>query len=270
MRLRELRNDLGLTVEDVGRAMLCSATKISRLETGTRRASPRDVRDLCRIYGVTDQAEADKLMELARQSRESGWWTQYDEPLLSPLLGLEQEAAAITQFSMYFVPAQLQTSDYARTLIRAVERKMQPEVLEQRVEARMRRQQLFEGDAPPRYRVLLDEAVLQRQVGGRAVMRAQLDKILDSAASGKATVQVIPFDAGAHASTDSNFSLLEFGEDLQQGPVVFLEGLFSNRYLERPTEIERYREAVEYLRDAALSLQDSASLITKIRSAHYA
>jgi transcriptional regulator with XRE-family HTH domain len=270
MRLRELRNDLGLTVEDVGREMLCSATKISRLETGTRRASARDVRDLCRIYGVTEQAEADKLMELARQSHESGWWTQYDEPVLSPLLGLEQEAATITQFSMYFLPAQLQTSDYARTIIRAVERKMQPDVLDQRLAARMRRQQLFEGDAPPRYRVLLDEAVLQRQVGGRAVMRAQLDKILDSGASGKATVQVIPFDAGAHASTDSNFSLLEFGEDLQQGPVVFVEGLFSNRYLERPTEIERYREAVEYLRDAALSLQDSASLIAKIRSAHYA
>ncbi len=270
MRLRELRSQLGLTVEEVGNQLLCSATKISRLETGMRRASLRDVRDLVRIYGVTDQAEADALMELARQSRESGWWTQYDEPVLSPLLGLEQEAAAITQFSMYFVPAQLQTSDYARTIIRAVERKMRPDVLDQRVEARMRRQKLLERDTPPRYRVLLDEAVLHRQVGGRPVMRAQLDKILDSAARGKATVQVIPFTAGAHASPDSNFSLLEFGEDLQQGPVVFLEGLFSNRYLERAAEIERYREAVEYLRDAALSLQDSTSLITKIRSAHYA
>ncbi len=82
-------------------------------------------------------------------------------------------------------------------------------------------------------------------------------------------MQVIPFDAGAHASPDSNFSLLEFGEDLQQGPVVFLEGLFSNRYLERPIEIERYREAVEYLRDAALSLQDSTSLISEIRSTRH-
>ena len=270
MRLRELRNQLGLTVEDVAAQMLCSATKISRLETGTRRASLRDVRDLCRIYAVTDQADADGLMELARQSREPGWWTEYDEPVLSPLLGLEQEAASITLFHMYFVPALLQTSDYARAIIRGIERKIEPDALEQRVEARMRRQQLLERESPPRYRALLDEAVLHRTVGGPSVMRAQLEKIVEMAGRGKATVQVIPFDAGAHASADSHFTLLEFREDLHQGPVVFVEGLYSNRYLERPAEVERYREAVEYLRDAALSIQDSASLITKIRSTHYA
>lgn len=269
LRLRELRNRLGLTVEDVATQMLCSATKISRLETGTRRASLRDVRDLCRIYGVMDQAEYDGLMELSRQSREPGWWTKYDEPVLSPHVGLEQEAAVITQFSMYFVTALLQTSDYARAIIRGIERTVEPEIVDQRVEARMRRQQVLDREAPPRYRVLLDEAVLHRQVGGRPVMAAQLDKILDTAAQGKAIVQIIPFDAGAHASTDSNFSFFEFGKNLQQGPVVYVEGLFSNRYLERPAEIERYRGAVEYLRDAALNLQDSANLITKVRSTQY-
>jgi transcriptional regulator with XRE-family HTH domain len=268
MRLRELRNRLALTVEEVGEQMLCSATKISRLETGTRRASLRDVRDLCRIYGVTSQAEADELMELARKSRESGWWTQYDEPVLSPLLGLEQEAAAITSFSMYYVPALMQTREYARAIMRGIERRMDPAVVDQRTEARMRRQQLLEQETPPRYRALLDEAVLHRQVGGAAVMRAQLDKILKSADDELAIVQVIPFEAGAHASTDSNFDFLEFGENSRQRPVVFVEGLFTNRYQERPIEIERYREALEYLRDAALSPRDSASLINKIRSTH--
>jgi transcriptional regulator with XRE-family HTH domain len=269
IRLRELRGRVGLTVEEVGRQMLCSATKVSRLETGSRRASLRDVRDLVRIYGVTDQAEADALMELARQSREPGWWTKYDDYVLSPFLGLEQEAAAITVFSMYFVPALLQTTDYAGAIIRGIERKIEPAALGQRVEARMRRQRLLDSETPPRYRALLDEAVLHRHVGGRPVMRAQLEKIVETALSEKATVQVIPFEAGAHASEDSYFCLLEFGEDLQQGPVVFVESLFSNRYLERPAEILRYREAVDYLRDAALSVQDSINLITKIRSARY-
>src|SRR5712691_2150110 len=104
LRLRELRNKLGLTVEEVGEQMLCSATKISRLETGARRASLRDVRDLCRIYGVTDEAEARDLMNLARQAREPGWWTQFDDLRLDPYIGLEQEAIAITAFSMYYVP----------------------------------------------------------------------------------------------------------------------------------------------------------------------
>jgi hypothetical protein len=244
---------------------MCSATKVSRLETGTRRANPRDVRDLCHLYQVTDQAEADRLMELAGHARQPGWWTRYEEPLFSPFLGLEQAASAITSYSMFHVPALLQTSDYARAMIRGIERKIQLDVLDQRVEARMHRQRLLERDRPPRVRALLDEAVLHRHVGRAEIMRAQLDKLLASIRAEKVTIQVIPFAVGVHASTDSNFDLLEFGDESRQRPVVFVESLFSNRYYERPLEIARYREALEYLRDAALSPLDSTDLIRKIR-----
>lgn len=267
-RLRALRNGLGLTVEDVGERLLCSATKISRLETGARRASLRDVRDLCGIYGVTDPVRVEEFMALARQAREPGWWTKYDEPVLSPYIGLEQEAIAITVFSMYWVPSLLQTSGYARVVIKSIERKMDPAVLEQRVEARIERQALLQQESPPRYRALLDEAVLRREVGGAAVIREQLDKLLAFASEEKVAIQVIPFDVGAHASTDSNFEFFEFGVGSAQGPVIFVEGLFTNHYQERPAEVERYREAVEYLRDAALSPRDSTRLIAEIRDAH--
>ena len=241
----------------------CSASKISRMETGSRRANPRDVRDLCAIYGLTDRAQVDDLMDLARLAREPGWWSQYDA-VLSPYIGLEQEAVAITAFSMHAVPALLQTSDYARVTIRGIERKMDPAVLDQLVEARLRRQELLDRDRPPRYRALLDEAVLHREVGDPAVMGAQLGAIVTCAAEDQVTVQVIPFNVGAHASIDSNFVLLEFDESSPQGPVVFVEGLTTNSYLEKRAEIDRYREALEYLRDAALSPRDSISLITEI------
>ncbi len=145
--------------------------------------------------------------------------TVEEVPVLFPLLGLEQEAVVITSFSMYYVPALLQTGDYARVITKGIEPKMDPEVLEQRVEARMKRQQLLDRPTPPRYRALLDEAVLHGQVGGSAVMRAQPGKILECAAEEKAAVQVIPFDGGAHASTDSNFTFLEFGETCSSGPL---------------------------------------------------
>lgn len=264
-RLRELRNQLGLTVEQVGAELLCSATKISRLETGARRASPRDVRDLCRVYQVGDPAAAEQLMNLARQSRELGWWQQYDDLGLDQYIGLEQEAAAITSFSMYYVPPLLQTEDYARAIIKGIARKMDPAVLDQRVEARLRRQQLLQQDSPPRYRALLDEAVLHRCVGGPAVMQDQLDKIVRSVDAEVASIQVISFDVGAHSGADSNFDLLEFGENSWQGPVAYVEGLASKLYHERPAEIARYRETVEYLRDAALNARDSRALITGIR-----
>lgn len=262
-RLRELRNQHALTVEDVAEKLLCSATKISRLETGARRPSLRDVRDLCSLYDV-DESTSTELMSLARGAREPGWWTQYEDLNLDPLIGLEQEAAAITCYSMYYLPALLQTENYARAIIKIIAPKIDPAIHEQRVEARLRRQQLLEKVDRPRYRVLLDEAALRRHAGGSTIMVDQLDKILGSVQQNKATVQIIPFDFGAHAAADSYFVLLEF-DDPGLSPVVFVEGLTGNQYIERKIDIGRYREVVEILRDSALSPKDSISLITEYR-----
>jgi transcriptional regulator with XRE-family HTH domain len=264
LRMRQLRHDLGWTVQDVGEKLLCSPTKISRMETGARRPSLRDVRDLCGLYGV-DEATTTELMNLARQAREQGWWMRYDDLKLGPYIGLEQESRAITTYTMYHLPALLQTEDYAEAIIKAIAPKISPEVHRQRVEARLRRQELLDRPAPPRYRALLDEAVLHHQVGGPAVMADQLDKILELQQAKKATVQVIPFEAGAYASQDSNFVFFEFD---QLEPVVFVEGLITHQYQERKVEVERYREAVEYLRDAALSPSDSARRMAEMRETY--
>jgi transcriptional regulator with XRE-family HTH domain len=265
-RLRELRNQHSLTVEEVAEKLLCSATKISRLETGARRPSLRDVRDLCELYEVGESASAE-FMTLARAARELGWWTQYDDLDLDPYIGLEQDAKAITCYSMYYVPALLQTADYAKIIIKAIVPKIDPVIHQQRVEARLRRQQLLEKANRPRYRILLDEAALHRRVGGPAVMAAQLDNVLKAVSDDKATVQIIPFDFGAHSAADCNFVLLEF-DDPNLSPIVYLESLTGNQYLERPAEIDRYRESLEYLRDSALSPRDSLSLITEHREAY--
>jgi transcriptional regulator with XRE-family HTH domain len=260
-RLRDLRVQHNLTVEDVGERLLCSATKISRLETGARPPSLRDVRDLCNLYEV-DTATSAELMNLARGAREQTWWTQYNDLKLDPYLGFEQDAVAITSYTTYVFPALLQTEDYARTIIKTVAPKMDPEIFQQRVEVRMLRQQVLEKAAAPRYRVLLDEAVLHRQVGGSDVMAAQLDKVLKSARD-KATIQVIPFSMGALAAQDSNFILFEFDDG---SSTVFVEGLTGNSYHERKADVSRYRENIDNLRDSALSPKDSIEYIEQIRN----
>lgn len=263
MRLREFRTAKGLTVEDVASELLCSPTKISRAETGARRATLRDVRDLCKIYGVDAETSAE-LMELAKEARQPGWWTKYDDLKITPFIGMEQAATAITCFGMYFVPALLQTEDYAREIINGIAPKIEEDILGQRVEARMMRQKLLSQAKPPKYRALLDEAVLHRQVGGRSVMKAQLDKILLSMREERAAVQVIPYEVGAYGAIDSNFDYLEFAGTMLPD-LVFVEGLVSHLYLERPEELERYREALDYLRDEALNPRDSAKKIEEIR-----
>lgn len=265
-RLRDLRNAHGMTVEEVAGRLLCSATKISRLETGARRPSLRDVRDLCALYGLDETGSAE-LMNLARGAREQGWWTRYEDINLDPYIGLEAVAAAITSYSMYYIPALLQTEEYARALIKAIAPKMEAGIHEQRVEVRLRRQRLLDEDRRPRYRVLLDEAVLHRRVGGPEVMAVQLGRMLEAERQAKVAIQVIPFEFGAHAAQDSNFVLLEF-EDKDLSPVVFVEGLTGNQYIERSADIARYREAVEYLRDSALSPRDSLVRVDQARKMH--
>jgi transcriptional regulator with XRE-family HTH domain len=263
-RLRELRNQHKLTVEDVAGRLLCSATKMSRLETGARRPSLRDVRDLCVLYELDEQDSAE-LMSLARRAREPGWWTRYDDVRLDPYIGLETAATAITAYSMYYVPALLQTEEYAAALIKAVAPHISPDAYRQRIEIRLRRQQLLEQDNRPRYRVLLDEAVLRRGVGGVDAMARQLGKIIDAADGGRVTVQVIPFEVGAHAAQDSNFVLLEFDREPSLSPVVFVEGLTGNQYIERRADVARYRDAIERLRDSGLNPHDSLQRVDQLR-----
>lgn len=266
MRLRAIRLQLGLGVESVATELECSPSKISRLETASRRPNPRDVRDLCRVYKL-DAAATEELIGLAREAKESGWWRQYPDVGLDPYIGLEQDASAITSFATFYVPALLQTEDYAMTIIKGIAPRMDPAILKERVEVRLRRQQLLDRDPPLRYRVLIDEAVLHRPVGGAEIMVAQIDKLLKLTEEGKVTAQIVPFDVGALAAQDSNFVLLEFG-DTVLSPVVFVEGLQNNQIFEKQAEVDRYREAIEHLRDSALTPRESRIRMTEMRKSY--
>jgi transcriptional regulator with XRE-family HTH domain len=262
-RLRALRTERGMTVEEVAAELLCSTTKISRLETAARRPSLRDVRDLCVLYDL-DQQMSRELMSLAREAREAGWWTEYADLGLDPLIGLEQEATSITCYSMYYMPGLLQTEEYAELIIKTVAPKMDLHVVQQRTAARMRRQEVL-GENGPFYNVLLDEMVFRRGVGNPSLMAAQVSKVLQLVHGNRITVQVIPFKAGAYAAADSYFVLLEFDDESNLWPVVYIEGLTDNQYLQRGPDIARYRETVEYLRDRALDPDGSIEFMENVR-----
>lgn len=262
MRLRAIRTQRGLKVEDVAAALMCSPSKISRLETATRSPNPRDIRDLCGVYKV-DEATAEELMDLAGKAKEPGWWDQYADLRLDPYIGLEQDASVITAFATFYIPALLQTEKYAQSIIRGIAPKMDPDVFKDRVEVRMRRQQILDSDHPPRYRVLVDESVIHRPTGGPRVMIEQIDKVLKLVDEEKVTVQIVPFNVGVTAAQDSNFVLLEFPDP--DPPFVFIEGLVGNHVLEKQAHIERYRETFDRLRDSALNPRESIARMNDMR-----
>lgn len=264
-RLRELRKQSGLTVEDVAHHLLCSPPKVSRIETGTRSPTLRDVRDLCVLYGVSD-AEQVRLMAIARESKQQGWWNKFDDLAIESLIGLEIEAKRISSYESCVVPWAFQTEQYARAVIKGILPRIDDRILEERVKARMTRQELLRSADPPYLWSLIDESALLRIVGSGSVMREQLTAILEVAASPNVMMQVVPFDAGAHPGLDNTFTLLEFDAAIQP-PVAYVENLAGTFYLERESEIMRYREVLEYLRACALSPANSVKRVQEVRKA---
>jgi transcriptional regulator with XRE-family HTH domain len=260
--LRALRNEKGLTVEQVADRLLCSPSKVSRMETGHGIATPRDVRDLCELYGVTDQAERVRMMQLSHEGKQQGWWQPYDLPY-STYVGLEAEAVSISDFQSSVVPGLLQTADYARAGHEGAMPRLSPEEIDRRIEAKLTRQNLLTQPEPPSFSAVLDEAVLHRMVGGPRAIKAQLERLIEIADLPNVTVQVIPFTVGAHPGVESNFNIL----DMSAGTpgVVFVEGLVGFLYLERADDLERYHKIFERLQGIALSPKDTINLIAKVR-----
>lgn len=263
--LRALRNDRGLTVEQVAGELLCSPSKVSRMETGQRGATPRDVRDLCELYGVTDAAEKERLMALAREGKQQGWWQSFSLPYRA-YVGLEQEAASLSVFQSAVVPGLLQIADYTRAIHRIGIPRLDDSAIEARVEERRTRQQILAKENSPQVDILLDEAVLHRPLGGSAVMYGQLSHIIKVAEQPNVSIQIVPFSVGAHPALESNFTILDFAG--QAPTIVYAEGLIGQIYLEKQQDLDRYLLALELLRGMALSPTDSTELIAGFRDAH--
>ena len=259
--LRKLRTEKGLTVEQAAEQLMFSMSKLSRMETGHGVATPRDIRDVCSLYEVTDEAERERMLKLAAEGKQAGWWQSYDLPY-STYVGLEAEATAISDFQSSVVPGLLQTADYARAGHEGAMPRLSSEEIERRIEAKLTRQALLGQDDPPAFSAVLDEAVLHRMVGGPAVMSAQLGRLVEAANQPKVTIQVIPFALGAHPGVESNFNILEMPSPTPG--VVFVEGLVGSIYLERPEELTRYRQSFERLQALALSPKDTIVLIAEI------
>ncbi len=246
--------------------LLCSATKISRLETGRAGASPRDIRDLCDLYEVTDPVERERLMTLARAGKQRAWWQEFALPYAT-YVGLEAEAASISDYNSDIVTGLLQVADYARSMFEAAEPPLDRATIGQRVEARIRRQVLLTQDGSPHFHCILDEGALRRPVGGSAVMRAQLERIIEVASLPKVTFQLIPLDLGAHPALDSTFVILEFEEPMVND-VVYVEGFVGNIYLENAADLERYKQMFSRLRSMALDPADSIALVARIAATY--
>jgi transcriptional regulator with XRE-family HTH domain len=259
--LRRLREAADLTIDEVGEKLECSASKVSRIETGHVGVTPRDARDMLELYGlIGDEREA--LVQLAREARKPGWWHAYKEVFTGTFVGLEADASSLRAFQALLVPGLLQTETYARAVIRAMRPDADETDIEKRVAARTARQQLLSDPNPPAYWAVIDEAVLHRTVGGADVMAKQAQRLLHLGQLPHVTIQVVPFTAGAHPGMEGPFLILGFPEQADPD-VVYVDSTSGGFFLELPPDVRRYSLMFDHLRAAALKPDDSLALVAE-------
>ncbi|MDD7941180.1 helix-turn-helix transcriptional regulator [Actinomycetospora lutea] len=268
-QLRGLRERAGVTREAAGDRIRGSHAKISRLENGRTGFKERDVGDLLALYGVHDPDERDALLGLARRANAPGWWHRYSDllpPWFETYVGLEQAASQIRTYEPQFVPGLLQTEAMVRHVTALGHASMPDDEVERRVELRLRRQEVLDWDDAPTLWAVLDEAALRRLTGGPAVMREQLDHLIDVSERPGVVVQMVPFHLGGHAGAGGPFSILRFPRESAVPDVVYLEQLTSALYLDKRADVDDYLATMELLCVQALAPDGTREALRTLRA----
>jgi transcriptional regulator with XRE-family HTH domain len=248
-QLRRLREAGGITREDAGYQIRASESKISRMELGRVGFKERDIVDLLTLYGVSDPAEREALVTVAREANAPGWWHQYADVLpdwFQTYVGLEEATSVLRVYEVQFVPGLLQTPGYARAVISRGRPGAPAEEVERLVNMRITRQELISKATGPRLWAVVDEAALRRPVGGQEVFRSQLDHLIEVTEEPGVTLQVSPFRTGGPIAEAGAFTIMRFPEE-DLPDVVYLEQLTSALYLDKREDVERYTELMERL-----------------------
>lgn len=237
--LIRLRKEAGLTVEEVTNRLGWSKGRLTKWETNQwTRPEAVLIRALLDLYGVTDEPVREAILDLARQSREKGWWAKYNDVFRGSLPGFEADATQIRTYEALYIPGLLQTPDYAAAVFRAG-RVLDDAAVKRRVDVRIARQDVLKREKPPGFYALIDEAALRKMVGGAAVMAEQLRYLIEVAAAPHITIQILRDSVGAHAAMPGPFTILDFGTDLDPS-VVYLETATDSLHLEKPGELQAY------------------------------
>jgi transcriptional regulator with XRE-family HTH domain len=262
--LIRLRDAAGLTLDQAATAAGISPSHLSRVERARVGVRTPVVKVLLAAYGA-DEETTSYLVEIAKDAAQQGWWHKYVGAIpekYATYIGFEAEADQIWSFDPSTMPGLLQTEDYARAMFQGGASRFSQEEVDRQVEVRLRRQQLLTRASPPRVWVVLDEAVIRRQVGGPGTLAAQLQHLVDLAAVPHLDIQVVPFAVGAHPGTPGSFIVLRFAEPTDP-PVVFVETMAGGLYPESQEQIDGAILAFDRLRAIALSPDDSVALIRR-------
>lgn len=276
LTLRELTATRGLSPSEIAKHVGHDSTWVSKVLKGETTPSVSDVRVmLAKLFDIDpDGPKGTAILEVTRLAKQrGGWWQDYRAFMpewFSKYVGLESEASYLRTFECQVIPGLMQTEDYIRATLRSDPMPAPAEQIDKQVELRLMRQELLAIDAPPQIRVVLDEAVLRRQVGGTKVMRGQIEHLLDLTERPNVQIQVLTLNTGAHSGFGGPFVLLEFPPPEQPYPdvadsrIVYIDTLTGAHWFEQPHELAAYTAAWDGLKGEALRVEESRKLMRTI------
>lgn len=269
--LHQLRVIAGRTADDVGKAVGWSKAKVSRYEQpGGGGVKPAEVARLLEVYDVRG-SHREQLLALAEDATGKAWWDAYPDALTAghmEYIGLEAEATSILEWQINVIPGLLQTEQYALEILSGNQEvtTVTPRVIQRRMETRLIRQQVLARDEPLELTVVLDESVLHRQRGDRALMRAQLQRLANASELPNVTIRILPLKGRRRRLALDSFSILQFGNS-PHAPhailhdVVSVEHPHAELYVEGDADTYQFKLAFEHLAGESLDPQDSRALI---------
>jgi transcriptional regulator with XRE-family HTH domain len=263
-QLARMRDAARLSQAEIADQLGCSVSKVQKMEAGDVGIVRAELLLMLDVYGVDDTEVRDSFLELQRLGKQRGWWSTFGQvpAPFATFLGLESAATSIKIFEPMIVHGLLQTEDYARAIAETWDGGLlTEEEVERQVRIKMERQRRVLDDEPPELWVILDESVLRREVGGKAVMATQLKHM--AAMAKRMTLQVVPLSHGGYPGVRGALTLFEFDEQMHS-PVVYVEGQAGNLYMEKAEDLHRCTLAYNHMTTAALSRQESTRLITAV------
>ncbi|MEV7021613.1 helix-turn-helix transcriptional regulator [Kitasatospora sp. NPDC093558] len=264
--LKEMRVAARMTIAQSARQLACAESKISRIESAQSGIRLVDLRLLLDLYGVEDRATRSQLESLSREGRLRGWWDRYSDtlsPLYADYISLEADASDAYSVETFLIPGLLQTEDYTRAVVRAQIEDASVEQVESLTKVRLERRSVLNRESPLRLWVVLSESALKHQIGGRAVMREQLDYLVSMAGKPNINIQVLPEDSDVHAALFGPLVILSFPESTETD-VVYVDSLLSTLYIEEPGEVFKYSNLFRRALAESLPRKESIELIELI------
>ncbi|MEV7374688.1 helix-turn-helix transcriptional regulator [Streptomyces sp. NPDC090301] len=260
-RLRELRDTAGMKPSVAARSLRCSPPKLSRLERGLGRLYPSDVERMLDLYQAPESP--DQFLQLVKHANEPGWWAQHKRVVpkwFDRFIGLQEASTWIRTYEYQLVPGLLQTPEYAREVIKRAYLFAPPSEVERRLRLRMERQELLFFPRGPRLLAVLHEAVLRTEVGGRDVMRRQLEYLEHVSRCGTITLQILPFVVNGALALGSPMTLLRF-DNYQLPDIVYIERGTDAEYIEEQEDSQTFSAQMSQLTLQAASIERSREML---------